>query len=255
MILALDTGNTNIHFGLFEGRELLVQWRIPTNSRATSDELGLSLVKFIEGDGFSKDAIEGVAVASVVPPLFSILKKGIQRYLGHEAFFIDPVVHAGMPILYENPSEVGADRMANAIAGVELVGKPLVIVDFGTATTFDVITDKGEYMGGVIAPGIELSIEALTHKAARLPRLDLAVPTRIIGRNTGESMQSGIVYGYAGLVDHLIGLIHGEMGVEAEVVSTGGMAAMIAPYTSRIRRIEPNLTLQGIDHIYRMNMV
>jgi type III pantothenate kinase len=255
MILVLDTGNTNIHFGLFRERELVVQWRISTDTRATSDELGLSLIKFIEGHGFSKGDIEGIAVASVVPPLFSVLKTGIERYIGQESFFIDPVLHAGMPILYDQPSDVGADRVANAVAGIEIAGKPLVIVDFGTATTFDVISGSGEYLGGVIAPGIELSIEALTHKAARLPRLDPALPSRVIGRNTRESMQSGIIFGYAGLVDHLIFQIHEEMEFEAEVVSTGGMASMIAPYTSRVKRIEPNLTLEGILLIYRRNMV
>ncbi len=255
MILTLDIGNTNIHFGLFEGGDLLSQWRISTDPQATSDELGLAIVRFLKAGGYPPGEVNGVAAACVVPPLDGIVEGGIDRYLGREVFFVDPVGNSGMDILYDRPSEVGADRVANAVAGVELAGAPLVIVDFGTATTFDVVSPGGEYLGGVIAPGIELSIGALTHKAARLPRIDLGVPERVIGRTTTESIRSGIVHGYAGLVDRIVGNILDELGGPAEILATGGLAGLIVPGTERVERIEENLTLEGIRLIYDRNMV
>lgn len=253
MILALDVGNTNIHLGLFDGSSLLDQWRFATGSAMTADELGLLVDQFIRSGGFSFSKINGVAVACVVPPMYSIIREGLSRYVDLGIFFVDPERHDTLPILYDKPGDVGADRLANTIAGIDLEGCPLVVVDFGTATTFDVVSADGEYLGGAIAPGIEISIGALFSRASRLPRVDLVAPGRAVGKTTSESMQSGIIYGYAGLVDHLIELIWKELGAESGVIATGGLAKTIAPYTKTVHRIEPTLTLEGILKIFMKN--
>jgi type III pantothenate kinase len=252
-LLVLDVGNTNIHLGLFQGDRLLDQWRLGTPSGHTADELGLKIRQFLLGSGHDPGDLDGTAVASVVPNLEGVIRGGLERFLGGRVFFIEPGRHRTLPIRYLCPSEVGADRLANAVAGVRIAGTPLVIVDFGTATTFDVVSPGGEYLGGAIVPGIEISVGALFSKAARLPMIDLVPSERVIGRNTVESMRSGIVHGYAGLVDHLNRLIFRELGRKARVLATGGLAGIIVPYSATLRRIEPTLTLEGIRLIHHMN--
>ncbi len=253
MILVLDVGNTNIHGGLFAGERFLDQWRLTTYGPSTADELGLQLRQFVEAGGFRPGDITAVAVACVVPTLYSLIQGGITRYLGREPFFIEPGRHRTLPIHGYLPAEVGADRLANSVAGIELHGCPLIIVDFGTATTFDVVSAGGEYLGGAIAPGIEISLGALFGKAARLPRVDLVAPPTVIGRTTAESMQSGIIHGYAGLVDNLNRRIRDELKQETRAIATGGLAGIIVPHTSTVTTIEPTLTLQGIRLIWERN--
>ncbi len=253
-LLVLDVGNTNIHLGLFRGEELLDQWRLGTPQGQTADELGLKVRHFLLGGGHDPGDLDGTAVASVVPNLEALIRDGLRRHLGRKSFFVEPGRHRTLPIRYHRPADIGADRLANAVAGVSLAGRPLVVVDFGTATTFDVVSARGEYLGGAIVPGIEISLGALSSKAARLPMIELHPSARVIGRSTAESMRSGIVHGYAGLVDHLNRLIFRELGRKAGVLATGGLAGIIAPYTATVRRIEPTLTLEGIRLIHQMNL-
>jgi type III pantothenate kinase len=252
LMLVVDVGNTTIHAGLFEQECLRDQWRLPTRSDSTPDEIGLALSGAV-GHAVRHDRIDTVALACVVPQLMTALRIGIDRYFGLEPFLVDPSQHRIMPISYPRPAEIGADRLANAVAALELLPPPLVVIDFGTATTFDVISAAGEYMGGAIAPGIELSIQALFNKASRLPRIDLVAPSRAIGQSTAEGMQAGIIYGYAGLVDAVVRRIRGELGREAGAVATGGLAPAVVPFTETVQRIEPELTLAGIRIIHARN--
>jgi type III pantothenate kinase len=246
----LDVGNTTIHAGLFAGPRLTDQWRLATHATQTADELGLTLRQFLLMGGHDPAMVEGVAVASVVPPLEGMIRNGVVRATGHTPFFFQPGIHPVMPIVYDAPQEIGADRLANSLAGMRLAGCPLVVVDFGTATTFDVVSARGEYLGGAIAPGIELSLGALFSRTARLPQIEIKPPGRVIGRSTREGMQSGIVHGYAGLVDRLISLLRREIGSRTGVLATGGLAGTIAPYTRTVRRVVPHLTLEGIRLVH-----
>jgi type III pantothenate kinase len=263
MLLAIDTGNTQTVVGLYDqshepnGRKadsgLIDHWRVATNAERTEDEYALMVQEFLAFHGLSmREDVDGLAISSGVPAVTVALRAMARRYLGFDAVVLGPGVRSGMPVLYDNPHEVGADRIANAVGAHDLYGGPAIVVDFGTATTFDVISSAGEYMGGAIIPGVEISMEALFQRAALLRRVELVEPRSVIGRNTMESVQSGVVYGYASLVDGMVARIEDEIG-EAVVIATGGLAPLIAPHTRAVDRHEPWLTLHGLRLVYEMN--
>ncbi|MGC9032942.1 MAG: type III pantothenate kinase [Thermosulfidibacteraceae bacterium] len=253
MILTCDIGNTNIVFGLFKGNELTYAWRISSERRRTPCEISVLVKSLFEMEGLNAEEIEGIAISSVVPPLTNILKEALLKITKEaDIVIVGPGVKTGISVLVENPKEVGTDRIVNAVAGYHLYGGPLIIVDFGTATTFDVVSEKGEYLGGAISPGIGISMEALFRETAQLPRIDLQKPQRVIGKNTVESMQSGVFYGYVGLVDGMIERIMGEIG-RAKIIATGGYATLLATSSKYIEKVEPNLTLLGLKIIYDKN--
>ena len=253
MLLAIDAGNTHTVVGLFDGQQLADHWRIATNSDRTSDELALMIQQFLGFHGFSfGDAITGVAVSSGVPMVTAALREMTDRYFGFPALVLEPGVRTGMPILYDNPKEVGADRIANAVGAYELIGDAVIVVDFGTATTVEAISQKGEYLGGAIVPGIEISLDALFGRAAGLRRVELIEPHSVIGKSTVESIQSGVIYGFSGQVDALVDRFRAEIG-DAAVIGTGGLAELIGPHTHNVRRYEPWLTLLGLRLIFERN--
>lgn len=250
LLLALDVGNTHVTAGVFRGSELLARWRLQTDRTRTEDEYGVFLRHLFAVAGLAPEEVEGVAISSVVPPLNWILEKLSRRYFGCEPLMVRPETDTGIEIRCDNPREVGADRIVNAVAAHILYGGPCIVVDFGTATTFDVISAAGEYLGGAIAPGILTATEALFQKAAKLPRIELVDPGTAIGKNTITSMQAGIVYGFAGQVDALVRRIQREMGEEAKVIATGGLATMVADQTETINVVDLDLTLTGLRLIY-----
>jgi type III pantothenate kinase len=253
MLLCIDVGNTNIVYGIFDGAKLAHQFRVESSRGRTSDEFAVVLSELLRMASVEPKGIDAAIVASVVPSLTEPMCALVQRMLGRDALVVGPGIKSGMPILYENPREVGADRIVNAVAAYERYHAAAIVVDFGTATTFDCITPKGEYLGGVIAPGIQISADALFSRAAKLPRVEIAKPQRVVGRNTLHSMQSGIVFGYVGLVDGLVKRLVAELGHPCRVLATGGLAPLIAPLSDTIEDVDPILTLEGLRLIYEKN--
>ncbi|MBS4023867.1 MAG: type III pantothenate kinase [Dethiobacter sp.] len=254
MLLAVDVGNTNIILGIYDGDKLVVSWRVSTNRQQTGDEHGIILKNLFHQSGLRDDCLSGIIISSVVPPLMFSLEEMALRYFNIEPLVVGPGVKTGLNILYDNPREVGADRIVNAVAGYELYGGPLIIVDFGTATTFDAISQRGHYLGGAIAPGIAISTEALFQRAAKLPRVELVRPKRVIGRDTITSMQAGIIYGFVGQVDGIVKRMIKEFDVAPKIIATGGLANLIAKESETLEIINPLLTLEGLRIIYARNM-
>lgn len=257
MLLAIDVGNTNIVIGVFRGEALVHTWRLTTIRERTSDELGILVSSLCERHEIRKTDIAGIIVASVVPPLTGTLLTMVTDYFGRVPLLFDPAVNGGIPILIDNPNEVGADRVANSIAAFARHGKglPLIVVDFGTATTFDAVSAKGEYLGGVICPGPTLSAEALFQRAARLPRIDVRKPPRVIGTNTIGAMQSGLFWGYVDMVEGLLRRMKAELGGAATVLATGGLASVVAPESVLIEHVDPELTLHGLRMVWERRRV
>ncbi len=253
MVLAIDVGNTNVVVGAYRDNELVTHWRVSTQRHRTTDEYGIFVLQLFKYADLDPCAVKAVVIASVVPPLTPVIEDMSRKFFGIEPLVVDLGVRTGIAIGCENPREVGADRIVNAVAAYRKYGGPVIVVDFGTATTFDAITENGEYLGGAIAPGIAISAEALYTRAAKLPKVELTRPKFAIGRNTVESMQAGIVFGYAGQVDELVNRIKKELGGEARVIATGGLASLVVPETRTIEKIDQWLTLEGLLMIYEMN--
>jgi type III pantothenate kinase len=246
MLLAIDIGNTNIVLGIIRGKEILDYWRLSTDLHKTADEYGILFRQILEVAGIDPIQVRRGIISCVVPPILSVFERMLHRYFKIQASVVDHQWDTGLKIVYDNPGEVGADRIVNAVAALDLYGGPAIIIDFGTAVTFCALSEKGEYLGGVITPGIQISLEALFHRAAKLPRLTLSCPETVIGKDTVRSMQSGIIYGYAGMVDEIVTRMKTEMQGEPHVIATGGMAEVISPRTRTIREINPILTLEGL---------
>lgn len=254
MILTLDIGNTNIKTALFEGMEMRQYWRISTNRARSSDEYGIILMDLLNHNGIPASAVDGIIMSSVVPQINFTIEHMCRNYFGHEPMKIEPGVKTGINIKYENPREVGSDRIANAVAAYELYGGPCITIDFGTATTFGAISERGEFLGGAICPGLKLAAEALTERAAKLPRFELTKPETVIGRNTITNMQSGIVYGYIGQVNYLVERMKRELGApNAKVIATGGLAVLVGEESNAIDVMDGLLTLKGLCLIYAKN--
>lgn len=256
MLLAIDVGNTNIVFGVYDGKKLVYNWRIATDKERTSDEYGLLFDQIFRYHGLEIEEVDNIIISSVVPPLMHTLPKMSLNYFHIEPMVVGPGIKTGINIKYDNPKEVGADRIVNAVGGYDKYGGPLIIVDFGTAITFDVISKAGDYLGGVITPGIKIATDALFSKTAKLPKVEIAKPDKVIGKNTVNSIQSGIVYGYAGLIDSIIERIIKELEVKKEdmkVIATGGFANLISSESKYIQGIDGLLTMEGLRIIYERN--
>ncbi|HSG38347.1 MAG TPA: type III pantothenate kinase [Thermoanaerobaculia bacterium] len=253
MLVLVDVGNTNTIFGVYKDDKLVESFRLSTDTERTADEYGALLLPLFTYRGIDPASAEAVVISSVVPPLHLTLDRLARSYFGKKPLFIEPGVRTGMPIRYDNPAEVGADRIVNAVAARERFGSPVIVVDFGTATTFDVVNAAGEYVGGIIAPGIMISAEALFAHASRLYRVDVRKPSELVGKNTASAMQAGIFYGYIGLVDGILERLLAEMPDIKGIVATGGQAPLIASGSKYIREIDPDLTLTGLKLIYERN--
>lgn len=253
MIFVLDVGNTNTVLGVYDEDILKYHWRIETNRHKTEDEYGMVIKSLLQHEGLSFDQFDGIIISSVVPPIMFALERMCKKYFGVKPLIVGPGIKTGLNIKYENPREVGADRIVNAVAGIQEYGSPLIIVDFGTATTYCYINEDKQYMGGAIAPGINISTEALYSKAAKLPRIEISRPEGIIGKNTVSAMQSGILYGYVGQVEGIVNRIKAQSNLEPTVIATGGLATLIANESTVIDVVEPFLTLKGLQLIYKRN--
>lgn len=253
MLLVIDVGNTNTVLGVYDGETLVNSWRLTTERQRTTDEYGILCRNLFELADISWDEITAVAISSVVPPLNHTLQRMSKVYFRVEPLFIDPAKNSGMPVLYEPPTDVGADRIVNGVAAFERYGGPCVVVDFGTATTFDAISGAGQYLGGVICPGIQISAEALFTRASRLPRVEIRRPERVVGTSTVTSMQSGLFYGYVGLVEGILDRMRSELGGAPRVIATGGLAPLFGRATTMIEVVDPDLTLEGLRLIYERN--
>ncbi len=253
MLLTIDVGNTNIVYGLFDGPTLLHQFRVESSRGRTADEYAVIVRQLLAMHGIAPGDVHAAILASVVPSLTEPMVDLVKRAFDLDALVVGPGIRTGMSILYENPREVGADRIVNAVAAFEKMRGGVIVVDFGTATTFDCITPKGEYLGGVIAPGIQISADALFSRAAKLPRVEIAKPPKVVGRNTLHSMQSGIVYGYVGLVDGLGDRLKEELAYPCAVLATGGLASLIAPMSRTVQEVDDVLTLVGLRILYDRN--
>jgi type III pantothenate kinase len=254
MLLAVDVGNTNIVLGLFSNDELIMNWRISTEREKSADELGMLIEQLFTYNKLSLDMVSDVIISSVVPSIMYSLEHMSRKYCNCEAIVIGPGIKTGMNVKYDNPKQVGADRIVNAVAGYKKYGGPLIIVDFGTATTFCAINDKFEYLGGTIAPGIRISNDALYQKAAKLTKVELVKPERVICKNTNESIQAGVLLGYVGLVEYIVKRMKDELNApHAKVIATGGLASMISEETDCIDEIDRMLTLEGLLYIYKLN--
>ena len=252
MLLVVDVGNTQTHLGTFEGEELIEHWRFATVRKSTVDELGAALRNLLALRGLSFADLDASIVSSTVPRLRPEWVEVGERYLGHELLVVGPGLRTGMSIRYDNPREIGPDRLVNAVAGFEKVGGACVVVDFGTAVTHDVVSTDGEYLGGVIFPGVEISLEALTERAAALPTIDLTAPRAVLGKSTVDAIRSGVLYGYAGMVDGILGRLRDEVG-QARAIATGGLAGAVAPYCELIDEVDDLLTLTGLRLIWERN--
>lgn len=253
MLLAVDVGNTQTHFGTWEGAELVEHWRFATRRESTTDELGARLSTLLALRGLSFDALDASIVSSTVPQLGDEWAGVGSRYLGHEMLVVGPGVRTGMALRYENPREIGADRLVNAVAAYERARGACVVVDFGTAITYDAISEEGDYLGGIISPGVEISMDALTERAAKLPKVELGPPRSLIGKTTLDAIRSGIVYGYAGQVDGIVGRLRAELGARTHTIATGGLASVVVPFTTSIDEVDDLLTLSGLRLIHTRN--
>ncbi|KPK21620.1 MAG: type III pantothenate kinase [Dehalococcoidia bacterium SM23_28_1] len=253
MLLAIDVGNTNITLGVFEGEELKASWRLAADVNRLRDEYGVLMVNLLEHEGIGPEQIDAAVMASVVPDLDPVFEAVCRRYFGVQPLMVGAGVRTGLRILYDSPRDVGADRVADAVAAIKLYGKPLILVDLGTATVFDAISKEGDYLGGAIAPGLVIAAEALFQRAARLYRVELATPASAIGRNTVAAVQAGVIFGYVSLVEGIVGRFKEELGEEAKVVATGGWAELVAQETDVIDVVDTDLTLTGLRFIYEMN--
>jgi type III pantothenate kinase len=253
MLLAIDAGNSNILVGVFEGDALIHEWRLLTEAEKTVDEYGMLFQNLYRSAQLAIEDTEDIIISCVVPPLVSTFDELCAKYFNRNPLIVGPGVKTGIPIHYDNPREVGADRIVNAVAAYEGYQRSLIVVDFGTATTFDCISPQGEYLGGAIAPGIMISSEALFHKASKLPRVEFVRPQTVIGKNTTTSMQAGIIFGYVGLIDGIVNRMKKEMGNDPLVVATGGLAPLIAPESETIAEVDEYLTLKGLQIIYQKN--
>ncbi len=253
MILVFDVGNTNIVLGVYKNKKLLNSWRIATDKNKSSDEYGILIQQLFKYNGLRLLDVEAVVISSVVPPLMYSLQAMSIKYCKKEALIVGPGIRTGINIKYDNPREVGADRIVNAVSASHKYGCPIIIVDFGTATTFCALSKKCEYIGGVITPGVKISSEALFQRAAKLPKVEISKPKSVIGSNTINSMQSGIVYGYVGLVDYIIEKMKKELGGVNEVIATGGLSTLISSESKSITKVDKLLTLEGLRLIYEMN--
>ncbi len=257
MLLAVDVGNSNIVLGVFRGDTLVVSWRLLTLRERTADEVGVMVAGLFAHEKLDLQSIKAAVMSSVVPVLTPIMRNMVKRYFALDVFVVDPMTNAGMPILYERPAEVGADRIANSVAAYEQYGRrlglPLIVADLGTATTFDVVTAKGEYLGGVICPGPQIAADALFQRAARLPRVEVRKPRTVVGHTTVGAIESGLFYGYLAMVEGLMKRIADEMGGRATGIATGGLAPLIVPETSVFEAVEPDITLHGLRIIWERN--
>lgn len=253
MLLAIDIGNTNVVLGVFDGEKLVENWRVGTNTQITPDEYAMIFKDLFGFAGIEFGQIQGVIISTVVPPLLPVMVEMSLKYIRIEPMVVTHELKTGISIRTDNPKEVGADRIVNAAAAYKLYGGPLIIVDFGTATTFCAVTKNGEYLGGAICPGMKISAEALFQRASKLPRVELAKPSKVIGTDTISAMQAGIIYGYAGLVDGIVERMKKELAADARVVATGGLAELVSKETRTIQEIKPHLTLEGLRYLFEIN--